>query len=54
MKIRLLKKLRKKSSKKVYIRPPRASWIIMRLLLPKKLIFIFLAKKILIIQENFL
>lgn len=56
MKIRLLKKLRKKSSKKVYIRPPRASWDYYAIITPekKKLIFIFLAKKILIIQENFL
>lgn len=54
MKIRLLKKLRKKSSKKVYIRPPRASWDYYAIITPEKLIFIFLAKKILIIQENFL
>ena len=46
MKIRLLKKLRKKSSKKVYIRPPRASWDYYAIITPeKKLIFIFLAKK---------
>lgn len=46
MKIRLLKKLRKKSSKKVYIRPPRASWDYYAIItLKKKLIFIFLEKR---------
>lgn len=41
MKIRLLKKLRKKSSKKVYIRSPRASWDYYAIITPEKEINIY-------------
>ena len=43
---KIIKKLRKKSLKKVYIRPPRASWDYYAIItLKKKLIFIFLEKR---------
>lgn len=45
MKIRLLKKLRKKSSKKVYIRPPRASWDYYAIITPEKINIYFSCKK---------
>lgn len=45
MKIRLLKKLRKKSSKKVYIRPPRASWDYYAIITLKKINIYFSCKK---------
>ena len=45
MKIRLLKKLRKKSSKKVYIRPPRASWDYYAIITPEKKINIYFSCK---------
>lgn len=41
MKIRLLKKLRKKSLKKVYICPPRASWDYYAIITPEKEINIY-------------
>ena len=50
---KIIKKLRKKSLKKVYIRPPRASWDYYAIITPEKEINIYFSwKKILIIQKT--